>query len=349
MINTSIIIFILSIFAMVSLFVLYIVKNTIKKCPIGDNNLECSGHGKCQDNSCVCDHKYFGDKCDTVVECTSPNDCNAGKVCIKNKCQYQCNENKDCNINKEKCVNNRCQSVICKIDQDCGKNQKCNNIGLCECMSAFKNCPKGCVDIKTDPNNCGDCDKVIPQNSTCQDGNIVCDKYYTGTNCEIPPVNKCLVSSEWDTLCFIIYVIGLNIRWVYQHYYMETFKIIQNKIKESGYTPKDLFGNSNDEKIKKFNTDLISLANASENSTGTSIQSLKDWGPVDENKMFVIINYLSLLTIDIRTNIDQKLFDCINCMYSGLANYTSPDNLMRSKDYKMVTCIQKFLNPKFVA
>lgn len=169
---------------MVSLFVLYIVKNTIKKCPIGDNNLECSGHGKCQDNSCVCDHKYFGDKCDTVVECTSPNDCKAGKVCIKNKCQYQCNENKDCDINKEKCVNNRCQSVICKTDQDCGTNQKCNNIGVCECMIAFKNCPKGCVDIKTDPNNCGDCDKVIPKNSTCQDGNFVCDKYYTGTNCE---------------------------------------------------------------------------------------------------------------------------------------------------------------------
>ena len=330
---------------MVSLFVLYIVKITIKKCPIGDNNLECSGHGKCQDNSCVCDHKYFGDKCDTVVECTSPNDCKAGKVCIKNKCQYQCNENKDCDINKEKCVNNRCQSVICKTDQDCGTNQKCNNIGVCECMIAFKNCPKGCVDIKTDPNNCGDCDKVIPQNSTCQDGNIVCDdKYYTGTNCE---KILCFVSLDWDPVCFIIYVIGLNIKWNIVHYYIETFKIIQNKIKVAGYTPKDLIGNSNDEKIKKFNTDLISLANASENSTGTSIHSLKDWGPRDENKMFVIIEILTILTINKRTNIDKKLIDCINCLYSVLANYSSPydlDNGDYSKN-KIPDCIQKFLNP----
>lgn len=144
-----------------------------------------------------------------------------------------------------------------------------------------------------------------------------------------PPVDEnCSNSLKWNPLCFIQYVINLNINWGNLFFNLETFQLIQNKIKDSGYTPKDLLGTFTD-KIEKFNTEIITAASESEKSQKTPIISLINWGSGDENKMFFIILIIKYfierrkikIPDDFIKNIDQNFIDC---MYSALSKRGGP-------------------------
>lgn len=163
-----------------------------------------------------------------------------------------------------------------------------------------------------------------------------------------PVDENCSNSLKWNPLCFIQYVINLNIDWqIYPN--LETFQLIQNKIKDSGYTPKDLLGTFTD-KIEKFNTEVITAASQSEKSQKTIIFSLTNWGPGDENKMFFIISIIEYLTTrkgipdDFIKNIDQNFIDC---MYSVLSTKKGPSDSVNidfdDPSNPIRACIEKIL------
>lgn len=166
-----------------------------------------------------------------------------------------------------------------------------------------------------------------------------------------PVDENCSNSLKWNPLCFIQYVINLNINWGILSFNLETFQLIQNKIKDSGYTPKDLLGTFTD-KIEKFNTEIITAASESEKSQKTPIISLINWGSGDENKMFFIILIIKYLIErrkvkipdDFIKNIDQNF---INCMYSVLSKRGGPSefgdiNLDNPTD-PIRACLEKIL------
>lgn len=45
-------------------------------CPSDDEQIECSGHGKCKEAFCICDPLYSGDACN-ITAC--PNNCGEDK------------------------------------------------------------------------------------------------------------------------------------------------------------------------------------------------------------------------------------------------------------------------------
>lgn len=59
-----------------------------------------------------------------------------------------------------------------------GINAQCQPIGVpcrgCTCPPGLTNCTIGCVDLKTDPNNCGVCRQVCTGGKICQNGRCVC-------------------------------------------------------------------------------------------------------------------------------------------------------------------------------
>ena len=164
----------------------------------------------------------------------------------------------------------------------------------------------------------------------------------------IPPLDKsCANSLVWTPLCFVLYVTNLNIDWIVTSFNLETFKLIQNRISSSGYKPKDLLGSYN-EKIAKFNRDLINDATDIEKTKKSSLMSLTNWGIDDENKMFLIILYLVLIKIpreDFLKNINQ---DFIDCMYS-IFNKFPGGPVEYSKDTSVASqateCLKKILPP----
>jgi hypothetical protein len=167
-----------------------------------------------------------------------------------------------------------------------------------------------------------------------------------------PPVyENCSNSLKWNPLCFIQYVINLNIDWqLYPN--LETFQLIQNKIKDSGYTPKDLLGTFTD-KIEKFNTEVITAASQSEKSQKTIIFSLTNWGPGDENKMFFIIFIIEYLLTrkgieEVRDefikNIDQNFIDCMYSIFSTKKGPSDSVNInMDDPNDPIRSCIEKIL------
>jgi hypothetical protein len=124
----------------------------------------------------------------------------------------------------------------------------------------------------------------------------------------------------WSPLCFILYVTNLNIDWNFTSFNLETFKLIKDRL--SKYKPKDLLEPepSNGE-ITKFNVDLITSANNSEKTKKTSLNSITNWGLEDENKMFLIIMYLSTMKI-VQTNFIKNINqEFVDCMYSIFNKY----------------------------
>jgi len=164
----------------------------------------------------------------------------------------------------------------------------------------------------------------------------------------IPPLDKsCANSLVWTPLCFVLYVTNLNINWYLTSFNLETFKLIQTRISYSGYKPKDLLGSYN-ETIAKFNLDLINAANDTEKTKKTSLMSLTNWGIDDENKMFLIILYLTQLKIvreDFLKNINQDFIDCMYSIFNkfpgGPAEY-SKDTSVASR---ATECLKKILPP----
>ena len=203
-----------------------------KNCPIGVNNLICSGNGDCDKNKCICNLNYYGDECQYKFECLKDTECKGNQKCIKNKCKFDCIKNTDCTDNKicennqcklecttetEStdcksgliCVNNRCEAGCdkdtdcanglkcknnvctyeCTLDSDCGENQTCDKNICQDCNSPNTLCKsssglKKCVNLQTDINNCGSCDKIVPNGTICvngkPNGNNFCGDWSTG-------------------------------------------------------------------------------------------------------------------------------------------------------------------------
>jgi hypothetical protein len=164
----------------------------------------------------------------------------------------------------------------------------------------------------------------------------------------IPPLDKsCANSLVWTPLCFVLYVTNLNIDWQLTSFNLETFKLIQNRISSSGYKPKDLLGSYN-ETIANFNLDLIKAANESEKTKKTSLNSLTNWGLNDENKMFSIIVYLSMLKIvreDFIKNINQDYIDCMYSIFNKYAGGPAEYNKDTAASSAPTECLKKILPP----
>lgn len=129
----------------------------------------CNGKADCKDSvykECV------GNKC---VECTTdPDTCPIGSYCLAqgNTCAPGCNSDKACETLTgalaKFCAIERHQCVQCKVSPDCPiTTDTCTPSGVCakrcedgeDCTGGQFCCPatQVCVDLNTDPLNCGAC------------------------------------------------------------------------------------------------------------------------------------------------------------------------------------------------
>lgn len=164
----------------------------------------------------------------------------------------------------------------------------------------------------------------------------------------IPNLDKsCENSLVWSPLCFILYVTNLDINWVIDTFNLETFRLIQDKIVQNKYTPKDLMGSYN-ANIAEFNADVIKSANDLEKTKTVPIDTLTNWGSGDDVKMFYIIKNLKIEQIvrnDFLKNISQNFIDC---MYNILLNYGGPVEVEKYEDVtapQILSCVKKILPP----
>jgi len=98
----------------------------------------------------------------------------------------QCDSDINCSINLLTDVNN-CNGCGAAIIVDNGAVDGSNNPVFGECRegiaictnASLTYCPnQGCRDLLTDPKNCGECYNDILENSTCENGEIICDDGY---------------------------------------------------------------------------------------------------------------------------------------------------------------------------
>ena len=151
----------------------------------------CSGGKSCQLGDCVCPSGQTdcGGACKDLTSDPANcgacgNACGADFRCVDSQCVCQDSTDLPCNGH---CVNpytdrNNCNTCgnVCPSDQDCLSGQCRSACGPCEervdnyCVlkEAGKDtvCNGVCVDVLTDPNNCGSCGNVCVGGDTCQNG-----------------------------------------------------------------------------------------------------------------------------------------------------------------------------------
>lgn len=109
-----------------------------------------------------------------------------GKTCIlKTQCCGGCAE-------EQTCCNGTCAE--CCSAADCPADATCED-GTCICPSGQSECSGSCVDLATDPANCGACGNVCSSGS-CSSGNCSCTR-----NTDCPDGCSCGVRAQGGTVC----------------------------------------------------------------------------------------------------------------------------------------------------
>mmetsp|Transcript_11336 Transcript_11336/g.25170 ORF Transcript_11336/g.25170 Transcript_11336/m.25170 type:complete len:764 (+) Transcript_11336:270-2561(+) len=185
---------------------------TPKPSPCG--NPECSGHGKCENDECVCDDMFYGKFCEKqhcagFDEEEGTPDCHGKGMCIRGKCQCMMGWGtkgggeescKDCTLD---CGDHgHCEDGVCVCEEGykgegcrelmCFKD--CSGHGVCsyssinaapECKCDYGWAGQGCdrhalyFKLETErpcPNNCN-------ANGLCFDGQCVCSGGFSGADC----------------------------------------------------------------------------------------------------------------------------------------------------------------------
>lgn len=108
---------------------------------------------------------YEGDKC--VPECGSAMVCCAGTCVDTNSDAYHCGKCWNQCRNHEVCDSGSCKSPSAKTcSPACDSNRRC--------------CGETCIDVLTDPKNCGTCGVACPEGIACVDG-----------KCDVKPTCQC--------------------------------------------------------------------------------------------------------------------------------------------------------------
>ena len=163
-----------------------------------------TGAPPCMSNA-DCENSPDGPVCDngSCVPCTPQDDvCGEGTYCDPNNtCVPGCLDQEDCPANLT-CDTNNNVCVGCVQDTDCGLGTVCD-MGTCvpgctqqqPCQPGFACCSDECVDIDTDPNNCGMCGNVCSfANATavCDMGSCTLDACDAGfDDCNQNPADGC--------------------------------------------------------------------------------------------------------------------------------------------------------------
>ena len=83
-----------------------------------------------------------------------------------------------------------CSQILCTCNPACGPCEDCFNRKCVAHSGAGTSCNNTCVDLQTDPNNCGSCGHICPSGQTCSNGVCGCgNASCNGTCCNNTCVN----------------------------------------------------------------------------------------------------------------------------------------------------------------
>lgn len=75
-----------------------------------------------------------------------------------------------------------CSQILCTCNPACGPCEDCFNRKCVAHSGAGTSCNNTCVDLQTDPNNCGSCGHICPSGQTCQNGTCACPTGFIDCN-----------------------------------------------------------------------------------------------------------------------------------------------------------------------
>ncbi len=199
----------------------YCDQDTGECLPGCDSNAQCTNaNQRCNvsTHTCVCKSGFTRCGLQCVDTKTDPTHCgNCTTTCASGEvCQDSVCFNPDCNTNGIGCSGfTYCDETTgeclpgCGSDAQCtSANERCNvSTHTCVCKSGFTRCGLQCVDTKTDPQYCGNCNTTCTSGEVCQDSvcfNPDCNTNGIGcsgfTYCD-QVTGECLPGCDSDVQC----------------------------------------------------------------------------------------------------------------------------------------------------
>jgi hypothetical protein len=123
-----------------------------------------------------------GEACGEYQTCVNGScTCPTGEMWCDGHCTQVANDYQNCGGCGKRCsASELCAAGSCKPNNTgcsppCEGGQTCQN-GRCSCSSGEAFCDERCVDISSDPNNCGGCDKACGADLGCSHGSCSCSR-----------------------------------------------------------------------------------------------------------------------------------------------------------------------------
>jgi len=168
---------------------------------------------KCEGNTWVdqaaCGFKCSNGSCIEKVCDEGSSRCDGSKqiVCNDNKeetteCKDGCNDDKCndhiCDSGYYRCTDDglgiqQCKNNTWTAGSTCGKNEVCGSDYTCVCAPNMEKCGDSCVDLQTDPNNCGSCGNKVAScagGKACVANNKFVGPYSSVSSCCDPNAKK---------------------------------------------------------------------------------------------------------------------------------------------------------------